>query len=96
MEKQEVLTTLKKNKNKLKKFGVKKIGLFGSYSKETQSKGSDIDFVVEFEEGQKSFDNFMDLKFFLEDLFNKEIDLVTRESIKQEFKDSIMESLEYV
>ena len=96
MEKQEVLTTLKKNKNKLKKFGVKKIGLFGSYSKETQNKGSDIDFVVEFEEGQKSFDNFMDLKFFLEDLFNKEIDLVTRESIKQEFKDSIMESLEYV
>jgi len=96
MKKDEILLKLKQNKIELKKFGVKRIGLFGSYVKDSQNEESDIDFIVEFMEGQKTFDNFMDLKFFLEDTFEKEIDLVTRESIKPAYNKTIMESVEYV
>ena len=68
MNKEEILQFLRRNKNKLNKYGVKKIGLFGSYVKEKDIKGSDIDLIVKFEPGKKNFDNYMDLKFFLEEI----------------------------
>ena len=74
-----ILETLEKNKKTLIKYGVKKIGLFGSFVREKQKKNSDIDFLVEFEE--PDFDNFMDLAFFLEDLFSRKIELITNGSL---------------
>ena len=72
----EILKKLKENREKIRKFGVKRIGLFGSYIRNEQKKESDIDVLVEFEKGKKTFDNYMDLKFFLEDLFQCKVDLV--------------------
>ena len=95
MDKKKILITLQNNKDKLQKFGVRNIGLFGSFVKERQKDNSDLDFVVEFRKGQKNYDNYIELKFFLEELFDKEIDLVTSESIKPELKAEIMESVEY-
>jgi len=74
-----ILETLKNNREILKKYGVKKIGLFGSFVRGEQKKGSDIDFLVEFEE--PDFDNFMDLAFFLEDLFSRKVELITNGSL---------------
>ncbi len=71
----EIISLLKKNKHLLKKYKVKKIGLFGSYVRGEQKRHSDIDFLVEFEE--PNFDNFMDLAFSLEDLFRKKVELIT-------------------
>jgi len=71
----EIMETLKRHKNTLKKYGVKKIGLFGSFVRGKQKKDSDIDFLVEFE--RPDFDNFMDLIFFLEDLFGRKVELIT-------------------
>ncbi len=74
----DVLVTLKKNKTFIKeKFGVKKIGVFGSVARGEAKKGSDVDVLVEFEKDKKNFDNFMDLSFFLEDLFGRKVDLIT-------------------
>ena len=95
MDKKKILITLQNNKDKLQKLGVRNIGLFGSFVKERQKDNSDLDFVVEFRKGQKNYDNYIELKFFLEELFDKEIDLVTSESIKPELKAEIMESVEY-
>ncbi|ACB84620.1 nucleotidyltransferase family protein [Natranaerobius thermophilus] len=95
MDKKKILITLQNNKDKLQKLGVRNIGLFGSFVKEHQKDNSDLDFVVEFKKGQKNYDNYIELKFFLEELFDKEIDLVTSESIKPELKAEIMESVEY-
>ena len=95
MDKNEILYTLQANREELKRFGVSRIGLFGSYAKGSSKSESDIDLIVEFESGQKTFDNFMDLKFYLEDLFGREVDLVTKESIKPGFKENIMKSVEY-
>ncbi|MGB8217279.1 MAG: nucleotidyltransferase family protein [Candidatus Methanoperedens sp.] len=74
----DVLAIVKKNKTFLKeRFGVKKIGIFGSVARGEAKEKSDVDVLVEFESTKKSFDNFMELCFFLEDLFGKKVDLIT-------------------
>ena len=79
----------------MKKFGVSKIGLFGSFVDNRQTEKSDIDFLVEFEEGKKTFDNYMELKYFFEEIFHRKIDLVTPKSIKPFLKDSILKTVQY-
>lgn len=71
----KIMSLLKKHNDILKKYRVKRIGLFGSYVRGEQKRYSDIDFLVEFEE--PTFDNFMDLVFSLEDLFSKKVELIT-------------------
>jgi predicted nucleotidyltransferase len=70
------LKALKEHESEIKRrFGVKRIGIFGSHARGEEKETSDVDVLVEFT--KPSFDNFMDLAFFLEDLFGKEVDLVT-------------------
>ena len=64
--KQDIFSVLEENRLRLRALGVKKIGLFGSYLRGEQRPDSDIDLLVQFEPGQKTFDNFMELCFFLE------------------------------
>ena len=71
----QILKTLRKNRSLLTKYKVKKIGLFGSFARKRQKTGSDIDFVVSFEE--PTFENFMGLLFALEGLFGRKVDLIT-------------------
>lgn len=91
----DILKTLEDNMDKIKKFGVKRIGLFGSYAKNQPKEGSDIDILVEFEKGKKTFDNYMDLKFFLEDLFKCKVDLVIADALKPDLKPIILGSVIY-
>ena len=91
-----ILTKLEENKATIKKYGVKRIGLFGSYIRKEQKPTSDIDILVEFEKGKITFDNYMDLKFFLEDLFKCKVDLVMKEAIKPDLKPYIIGSVKYV
>jgi len=75
MTKIEILNELSKNKNHImKNFEVDKIGLFGSYAKNTQTENSDIDIYVEFK--NKTFDNLAGLWNYLEELYEKKIDLI--------------------
>lgn len=90
-----VLKKISENRGVIEGYGVKNIGLFGSYAQGTQKKSSDVDILVEFEEGKKTFDNYMELKLFLEDLLNREIDLVTRQSLKPDLKPYIHKSVKY-
>ncbi len=80
LTRKDILRTLELHKNEIRSYGVKKIGLFGSYLKNRQKKGSDIDFLVEFE--NPTFDNYMELKFFLEKLLGKKVDLVIEANLK--------------
>jgi uncharacterized protein len=77
------------------RFGVKRIGIFGSFARGEEREDSDLDVLVVFEEGQKTFDNYMDLKFYLEDLFGREVDLVTEKALKPQLKDIIMKDVVY-
>ena len=91
----KIIELLNKHATQIKKFGVKRIGLFGSFSRNDQKDDSDIDIVVEFEEGKKTFDNYMSLKIFLEDLFKRKVDLVILESIRNELKPYILAEVKY-
>lgn len=83
-----VLNILKTHKNDIKtKYDVKRIGIFGSDAKGLQNEDSDIDILVEFE--KPSFDNFMELSFYLEDLFHKKVDLLTPNSLSPFMKTSL-------
>jgi predicted nucleotidyltransferase len=77
---EDVLSLIEQNQAALKKLGVRRLGLFGSCARGEATAESDLDFVVEFSD--KSFDAYMDLKSFLEDLFRSRVDLVTVSSIK--------------
>ncbi|MEQ6389705.1 nucleotidyltransferase family protein [Bacillaceae bacterium S4-13-58] len=96
LSQQEILEELSKNLKVWKdKYGIKNIALFGSYSREEQNESSDIDLLVEFEKSTLTFDNYMDLKITLEDLFQKKVDLVIFDDIKPALKESIVRSAKY-
>ena len=87
---------LKKHESTIKeKFYVRKIGIFGSFARCEEKEGSDIDVLVELEDKYETFDNFMDLKYFLEDLFNRKVDLVTIEALRPQLKDDILREVVY-
>ena len=94
LTKHEIKQTLVDNRKTLRKYGVKRIGLFGSYVRGTATATSDIDLLVELE--KLTFRDYMGLALFLEDLFKKEVDLVTPTSIKPDFKPYIKKEIEYV
>ena len=92
MNLQEIKQTLKERMPEIReKFGVKNLYIFGSYVRGEQTPESDIDILVEFEKGKKTFDNYMDLKFYLEDLLGKKVDIVIKESVKPKLKKYIYE-----
>ena len=96
LNKDLILDVLSRNKGKLRSFGVKRLALFGSFAQGTQSEESDIDFIVEFEEGKdKKVDNYLDLMFFLEDVFGKKVDLVKPELVKNSLKPFILEGVKF-
>jgi len=93
--KEEVIRKIRESREKIKEFGVKRIGLFGSVLRGEATEKSDIDIVVEFEEGKKNFENFMGLAFFLEELFGRKIDLLTPESISPYIRPYIEKEIVY-
>ena len=93
--KQDVLKVLHQNRDRLKAMGVSKIGLFGSFLRGEQHPDSDIDLLVKFEAGQKTFDAFMDLAFLLEEIFQRRIELLTVESLSPYLGPHILKEVEY-
>ncbi|RLI82182.1 nucleotidyltransferase [Archaeoglobales archaeon] len=94
---EKVVNTIKKNEEVIKKkFKVREIGIFGSVVRGEETERSDIDIVVEFESGGKNFDNYMELKFFLEELLGASVDLVSKSAIKERLKSKILEEVVYV
>ncbi|MGJ8454417.1 nucleotidyltransferase family protein [Pseudothermotoga sp. U03pept] len=93
----DIRETLKTHKNYLvNRFGVIEIALFGSHARGEQRSDSDVDVIVDFKEGYKTFDNYMDLKFYLEELLGKRVDLVIKSAINPRIKLFIMEEAVYV
>jgi hypothetical protein len=93
--KAEILSKLSELKPILyRDYSVKEIGLFGSYSDESCSEESDIDLLVDLEKpiGWR----FFTLELFLEGVFNKKIDLVTKNALKEPIKDDILRQVKYV
>ena len=90
-----ILLKLKELKPTLKReFAVSEIGLFGSFSDGTFSEESDIDLLVELERpiGWK----FFSLELYLEKVFNRKVDIVTKSALKKPIKNTILNQVNYV
>ena len=85
---ERILKLLQENHAAIKSYGVQRLGLFGSCARNEDRETSDLDFIVEFE--KKSFDAYMDLKAFLEDLFGCRVDLVIEGNIKPRLRSRIL------
>ena len=83
------------NRDALGSLGVYRFGLFGSFVTGKQDAESDVDLLVEFKPGRKSFDSFMSLAFLLEDILGRKVDLVTRESLSPYIGPKILAEVEY-
>jgi predicted nucleotidyltransferase len=90
-----ILRSLKRRAGDLKAFGVRRIGLFGSYARQTPRPRSDVDILVELTDESVNFDNYMGLLFYLEDLFKKRVDLVMVQDIKPHFREAILQEVAY-
>lgn len=95
LSKNDIVKTIQENMEEIKGYGVKKIGIFGSVATASQTEQSDINILVEFQKDKKTFDNYMELKFFLEHLFNRKVDLVIKAALKSRIKDSVLKEVSY-
>lgn len=93
----EIKQKLVTNNARIKEaFHVKELGIFGSFVKGKQKKGSDIDLLVTFDKGYKDFFNYMRLKSCLEEMMGVKVDLVMKEALKPRLKEKILNEVEYV
>ena len=93
--KQDILDVLDQNRSHMRALGVRRIGLFGSFVRGEQRPDSDIDLLVEFEPDRKTFDTFIELSFFLEEVLQHKIELVTVESLSPYLGPHILREVEY-
>ena len=95
--KDELLVVLKSCREGLaERFGVIDLAVFGSYAKEQQKKRSDVDILVELDKSHKTFDNYMELKFFLSRIIGGKVDLVLKDSVREELKARIFHEAVHV
>ena len=94
--KSELLATLSEHGDRLRAWGVCRLGVFGSFVRDHPRPDSDVDLLVAFEPGAKTFDHFMAVCFFLEDLLGRRVELVTPESLSPHLGPHILEEVEYV
>lgn len=97
LAREAVNETLRKNKQDIQsQFHVVQIGLFGSYLRDEQKAGSDIDILVEFKKGHKDLFNYLHLKNYLEELLGTAVDLVIKEAVRPKLKNAILGQVSYV
>ena len=90
------LALLREHEPEIKKrFGVREIGIFGSFVREEERPDSDVDVLVSFRKGEETFDNYMDCKFYLEDLFMRKVDLIMKGAIKKRIRPYILKEVVY-
>lgn len=93
--KDQIFQRITDNQDAIGRLGVQRFGLFGSFVNGEQNADSDVDLLIEFRPGSKSFDSFMDLAFLLEDILGRKVDLLTPESLSPHIGPKILAEVEY-
>lgn len=81
MIREEIISRIRERENELRRLGVARLSLFGSVARNEPGQASDVDLLVAFE-GKVDYDRYVTLKFFLEDLLGKPVDLVMETALK--------------
>jgi uncharacterized protein len=95
-DKKDVLKVLETNRGVLFGFGVKKVGVFGSFARGEQTEKSDIDLLVEFIDGKKTYKNYMKVADLTEALLGRDVDIVTLQSLSPYLAPHIQKEVNYV
>lgn len=91
LTREQILAKLTERRDNIRRFGVRSLGLFGSVARGESASARDLDFLVEFD--QKSFDAYMDLKAYLENLFGCPVDLVVANTLKPRLREPILNEI---
>ena len=94
--KDQIFSLLIQHKLDIQKYGAAKIGLFGSFARNQQNDNSDVDLLVEFEDGKKTFKNLVHLNYYLQDLIPRKVQLVTWMGLADFVKREVNKEIEYV
>ncbi len=94
MTRNEILRILQENRKIIIGHGVKRMGIFGSYARDEQTPGSDIDLLVELD--QVTLKEYLDLKEFLERLLEHRVDLVLSDTLKPRLRPVVLKEAIYV
>jgi hypothetical protein len=94
--KEQGVRTIRGAQCQIRALGVQRLGLFGSFVRGEQRADSDVDLLVEFEAGQRTFDHFIQLSFLLEDLLGRRVELVTPDALSPYIGPHILREVEYV
>ena len=97
MQKAEILSKLKYSKSELNKFGVTRIGLFGSMVKNQSNSESDVDILIDFRSDLETFENYMKACNYLEGILKGcKLDIVTENGLSPYIGPYILKEVEYV
>jgi len=96
MDRDVVLKILQQRQDDLTAFGVKSLAVFGSVARGEASMKSDIDLLITFRQTPVTFDAYMDVKIYLEDLLDSAVDLVLAESLHPRLKPFVHKDAVYV
>jgi len=94
--KEELLARLRANRHAIRSQGVRRLELFGSFARGEEGSESDVDLLVEFEPGEKTWDHFLELSLLLEEILGRRVELLTRESLSPYIGPRILEEAEDV
>lgn len=94
--KEGLSSVLASHRKNIKDFGVKQLGLFGSFARNEQRAESDIDLLVDFEPGQYKYRNFINLAYYLEELLGRKVEVVTRSGLSPYLAPHILKEVENV
>lgn len=95
MDKKEILRIIEMKKPSLKKLGVAKLTLVGSFANDCQNDDSDIDIIVDFRKGRGLFRDYSGLYNLLEGSLHRRIDLIKNPLLREEIRESITEGKLY-
>jgi uncharacterized protein len=91
MKRREILKALSENRIEIEtRFGVAALSIFGSLARDTAQDESDVDILVTFKKTPGIF-GFLELKGYLEDLLNCPVDLVTKNALKKQFREQVLQ-----
>jgi hypothetical protein len=97
LTKKHIKDAISSNRLLIHQHGISKIGLFGSYSRQEQKTGSDIDILVDFQQDKETFDNFMAVCDLLDKIFKGyKVEVVTAGGLSPYIGPHILNAVEYV
>lgn len=94
--KEKLLSLIASNSSRIRNYGVRTLGLFGSFARNEQNEQSDVDLLVDFETEKETYRNFIDLAYYMEELLGRKVEIVTRNGLSPYIGPHILKEVQNV